>query len=216
MASWLRWNVEVGERFTTRQLRKVLNVKNEHAQRRQRELRDHGWRYLSSKEEPSLGEDCILEEIGWWPGDGPRPKTTAISAKVRRQVLERDGGRCVICGRAAGEQYDDGSIVSLAAGHIRANSHGGKISLDNLRTECRLCNESVRADTGSAADPKAVLEQVKSLKKKEREELRYWIQAGQRTRTALDRAYDAYRLGGPRVQEEVVRYLAEMESRSWV
>ncbi|WP_411709497.1 HNH endonuclease [Corynebacterium sp. LaCa116] len=213
MASWLRWNVEIDGRFTTRQLRETLGISNEHAQRRQRELRDYGWEYLSAKEEPSLGEDCILEKYGWWPGDGPRPKRNTISAKVRRQVFERDGGRCVLCGRAAGEKYDDGSIVVLTAGHIKANSHGGAATLDNLQTECRVCNESSKADTGSAADPQAVVEQVKSLKKSDRLEMLSWIRAGQRSRTQLDRAFDEYRLGGPLVQQAVLDYLKSVESR---
>ncbi|MCQ9330402.1 HNH endonuclease [Corynebacterium phoceense] len=213
MASWLRWNVEIGGRFTTRQLRETLGISNEHAQRRQRELRDYGWEYLSSKEEPSLGEDCILEKYGWWPGEGPRPRRQQISSKLRRQVFERDGGRCVLCGRAAGEKYDDGSVVTLTAGHIIANSHGGAASLDNLQTECRVCNESARADTGSVADPGAVVEQVKSLKKADRMELLSWIRAKQRSRSPLDRAFDAYRLGGPNVQAAVLDYLEKVESR---
>ncbi|WP_165241830.1 HNH endonuclease [Corynebacterium lizhenjunii] len=213
MASWLRWNVELGGRFSTRQLRDTLDISNEHAQRRQRELRDYGWEYLSAKEEPSLGEECILEKYGWWPGEGQRPKRDTISAKVRRQVIERDGGRCVLCGRAAGEKYEDGSVVVLTAGHIKANSHGGAASLDNLQTECRVCNEPARADTGSASEPEAGVEQVKNLKKADRLELLAWIRSGRRSRSNLDRAYDAYRLGGPLVQEAVRSYLEKVEGR---
>src|SRR5699024_10761930 len=66
MASWLRWNVELNGRFTTRAMREALGVDHEHFQRRQRELREKlGWKYLSSKEEPSLGDECILLEYGW-------------------------------------------------------------------------------------------------------------------------------------------------------
>lgn len=213
MASWLRWNVEIGERFSTQQLRSALGVGQEHFQRRQRELRDLGWRYLSSKEEPSLGEDCVLEEYGWWPGIGPRPKKEAISSKLRRQVFARDGARCVLCGRAAGEQYEDGAFVTLTAGHIIPASHGGRAVLENLRTECRLCNESSGADTGSVLDSQAVLERVRTLKKADRLELLHWIATGQRVRSDLDRAFDMVRLGGPHVRDVVVKYLENVARR---
>lgn len=213
MASWLRWNVEPGERFTTRQLREVTNSKQEHFQRRQRELRDLGWKYLTSKEEPSLGEECLLVEHGWWPGLGDRPKNSAISAKVRRQVLERDGARCVLCGRAAGEHYEDGTVVTLTAGHIRPNTLGGKAEIDNLRSECRVCNESARSDTGSVLDPESVLESIKELKKADRVKLLNWLQRGERTRSELDRVYDTVRLGGPKVRAMAMGYLEGMESR---
>ena len=215
MASWLRWNVQIGERFSTRELRAVLGIDDEHFQRRQRELREMGWRYLSAKEDPSLGEECELLSFGWWPGEGPRPKKATISSKLRRQVFERDGGRCVICGLAAGEKYEDGSVVVLTAGHVIANSHGGSATLDNLQTECRRCNESARADTGSALDPQAVLESVKSLRFPERMELLDWLQRGSRPRTQLDRVYDTVRLGGPVVRETVLNYLAEASARHY-
>ncbi|MBW3068328.1 HNH endonuclease [Actinomyces sp. 594] len=213
MAAWLRWNVKPGQRFSTRELRSVLGIDQEHFQRRQRELREYGWRYLSAKEDPSLGEQCELLEYGWWPGEGPRPRRQAISAKVRRQVFERDGGRCVICGRAAGEYYEDGSRVVLTAGHVVANAHGGSASLDNLRTECRKCNESARADTGTAADPKAIVEAVRSLKRADQRVLLEWIRRGQRSRSNLDHVYDRVRLSGPAAKKAVVEYLQELEKR---
>lgn len=213
MASWLRWNVELGQRFSTRELRTILGINDEHFQRRQRELRDLGWQYISAKEDPSLGEECELIAYGWWPGQGPRPRKSTISSKLRRQVFERDGSRCVICGRAAGETYEDGSHVVLTAGHVVAQSHGGLARLDNLQTECRRCNESARADTGTAADPRAVLESVKALKFVDRMELLGWLKRGSRTRSQLDHVYDDVRLGGPAVRQAVMLYLEQLSER---
>lgn len=211
MASWLRWNVGLNERFTTKAMREALGVSDEHFQRRQRELReDFNWKYLSSKEDPALGDECVLLAYGWWPGEGKRPKQQRVSTKVRRQVFERDGGRCVICGLGSNEKYEDGGTVVLTAGHIRANLHGGSNELSNLQTECRRCNESARADTGGVADPIAVLERVKSLPKAERLEMLDWLSSGQRSRTRLDIAYDSVRLGGPIVREVVLDYLEEV------
>lgn len=213
MASWLRWNVEIGEYFTTRQLREALDTDHEHAQRRQRELRNNGWEYLSSKEEPSLGENCQLLKYGWWPGLGPREKGDVINAKMRAMVFKRDGSRCVLCGRAAREKYEDNTTVTLTVGHIKPRSQGGRATLDNLRTECNRCNETLRADTGSIIDPWAVVESVKNLKKAERLELLTWIRQEHRSRTALDRIYDDVRLGGTAVENAVMEYLLRVEAR---
>ncbi|WP_414437377.1 HNH endonuclease [Corynebacterium minutissimum] len=38
----------------------------------------------------------------------------------------------------------------FTADHIKANSHGEATTLDNLQTECRVCNESAKADTPTA------------------------------------------------------------------
>lgn len=213
MAAWLRWNVDLNERFTTRALRAALGVTQEHFQRRQRELRqDFLWDYRTSQEDPALGEECILIAYGWSPGQGKRPAKSSISQKVRRQVFVRDGGRCVICGVAAGEKYEDGKAAVLTAGHVRANAHGGSAALDNLQTECNRCNEASRADTGSVADPQAVLERVKSLSKPNRLEMLRWLRAGKRSRSNLDRAYDEVRLGGPQVRDAVLEYLEKVAS----
>lgn len=207
-ASWLRWNVNPGGRFRTSQLREVLGIRQEHFQRRLRELRGWGWVYVSSKEDPELGEECILEKYGWWPGsEDPRPKVASVSNKTRRAVFVRDGSRCVLCGRAAGEKYDDGGRVTLTVGHLRASAWGGGSHVDNLRTECRRCNESVKSDTGTVLDPDAVLASVKSLKKADRETLAHWIEQGGRSRSALDVAFDQVRLGGEPVKKKVIEYL---------
>lgn len=211
VASYLTWNVLLDETFTTAQLRKVLGINDEHFQRRLRGLRELGWRYRTSKEDPSLGEECVLEQYGWWPGsDAPRPAKTAISDAVRREVFLRDGSRCVICGLAAGEAYEDGSRATMTLGHVKANALGGANAPENLRTECRRCNESVRWNTGSTTDPEAVVVAVRELPLADRRQLRSWIATGQRTRSRLDKVYDQVRLGGPEVQALVSEYLSSL------
>ncbi|MYC99465.1 MAG: HNH endonuclease [Gammaproteobacteria bacterium] len=51
-------------------------------------------------------------------------------ARIRREVLDRDGWRCVKCGRAGRLEVD----------HIRPLHRGGSDSLDNLRSLCRGCH----------------------------------------------------------------------------
>jgi 5-methylcytosine-specific restriction protein A len=61
---------------------------------------------------------------------------------IRRQVWERDGGRC------RGPYCRDAPPISLEAAQIDHRvplSHGGTNELDNLRTLCRRCHV-LRAD----------------------------------------------------------------------
>jgi hypothetical protein len=55
---------------------------------------------------------------------------------LRFRVLERDGFRCVYCGR---NPKDDG--VKLEVDHIIPKSKGGQDTLDNLVTACSECNQ---------------------------------------------------------------------------
>ena len=76
--------------------------------------------------------------------DGPNPTSTPerepIPAKLRFDVLQRDGFRCRYCGRSP---QQDG--VVLEVDHIVAVSLGGRSELGNLLTACRDCNRSKRA-----------------------------------------------------------------------
>lgn len=52
-------------------------------------------------------------------------------------IFNRDGFRCVYCGRSA---YEDG--IRLHADHIVPRSAGGGDTADNLATACARCNHS--------------------------------------------------------------------------
>ena len=66
------------------------------------------------------------------------PKTPAtLPAEVRRQVWERDGGRCAWTG-PDGKRC--GSRWKLEVDHVRPPSRGGASTLDNLRLACRQHN----------------------------------------------------------------------------
>lgn len=58
----------------------------------------------------------------------------AMTQSLRYDVMQRDGFRCVLCGRTA----SDG--VKLHVDHIRPVSKGGKTVMSNLRTLCNECN----------------------------------------------------------------------------
>jgi 5-methylcytosine-specific restriction endonuclease McrA len=61
----------------------------------------------------------------------------AIPAEVRRQVWERDGGRCAWAG-PDGKRC--GSRWKLEVDHVRPPSRGGASTPDNLRLACRQHN----------------------------------------------------------------------------
>lgn len=60
---------------------------------------------------------------------------TSMTPRMRYNVMQRDGFRCVICGRSA-----DKDGVKLHVDHIQPVSKGGKTVMDNLRTLCQDCN----------------------------------------------------------------------------
>ena len=62
----------------------------------------------------------------------------AIPAEVRRQVWQRDGGRCSWIG-PDGRRCD--SRWQVEVDHIDAAGRGGTATLENLRLACRLCRE---------------------------------------------------------------------------
>lgn len=59
-----------------------------------------------------------------------RTKALAISAKVKKIVYERDGGRCVLCGSSQG----------LPEAHYIPRSAGGLGIEENVVTLCRKCH----------------------------------------------------------------------------
>lgn len=88
------------------------------------------------------------EERQKWP-------SRYVSDKLRAQVLERDGGRCVSCGDTENLEID----------HKTPVSKGGKSELDNLQALCRPCNRSKRVKTSEQ-----FATQTKKLRSLEKEE----------------------------------------------
>lgn len=61
-------------------------------------------------------------------------KRVKVMPAVRWQVFQRDGWKCVACGRGAAEN------VILQIDHIVPRSKGGSGTLDNYQTLCNVCN----------------------------------------------------------------------------
>ncbi|MFX1395715.1 MAG: HNH endonuclease [Promethearchaeota archaeon] len=65
-----------------------------------------------------------------------KPRTRHIPAKVRYEVYQRDGGKCVVCG----------SNMNIEFGHIIHFSEGGSHTAENIKIFCQKCNRKRRYD----------------------------------------------------------------------
>jgi len=212
IAAYLWFNVDVGTNFTMKQLREALGgdgvpQADEHLNRRLRSLRPDGWIITSYKDEPNAipVDEYRLDAKGLRAWLGERRQPAAISARIRREVLERDAHRCVVCGVGAGEPYP-GELASrarLTIGHRVAAADFGAASLENLRAECSRCNEPVR-DEIPVEDYASVLEATLSLTLGERKQLATWLRCGERPRSTVDLVFDRARLLLPGERSDLV------------
>jgi len=61
-------------------------------------------------------------------------KLEDFTIEQKKAILERDGYKCVICGRSASEGYE------LHIDHILPKDKGGKATIENGQTLCSVCN----------------------------------------------------------------------------
>jgi hypothetical protein len=83
-----------------------------------------------------------------WPCDADR-----VSSQSKREVYERDGGRCSFVGKTG---HRCASTYQLEYDHKRPRAHGGSSDAGNLRLLCRVHNqflaeEMIGAENVSAA-----------------------------------------------------------------
>jgi hypothetical protein len=202
LAAYLRFNAEIGGILTLRKLRQALGEPNrpndhEHFNRRFRQLRKYGWIVLSSRDVAGLKQDEYrLDRIGSpiWLGKSQFTKKV-VSAKVRRQVFDRDGRRCVICGIGAREPYPDEPTkhARLTLGHFVADSLRGPNDLANLRTECSRCNEPAKEEATRSESAAEIWPKIRSLARVDKARLLSWMQQGHRDRDTVDCLFDQYR-----------------------
>jgi len=216
LAAYLYFNVDVGGQFTMRELRTALGSSApdnaEHLNRRLRELRKHDWDFTSYKDRAGQEVDTyVLRQKGKRIWLGEKNPGTTISAALRRQVIERDLNRCVICGVGAGEPYPGelGTAARLTAGHRRAGNRLGAPTLDNLQAECSRCNEPVGDTPPNPETFEEVKAQVSRLGAAEKATLLDWLEGGYRQRNRVDLAYDRIRRLAPSERDEFIDYLRE-------
>jgi len=105
------------------------------APRALRQLRADGWPLENDRK----GHWRLRPE----PRGLPRGDGRSIPARLRMQVLQRDGGRCQLCGIGAGEPNLDGRPARLEVHHKQPRHHGGPTEAENLQTLCNVCNHDL-------------------------------------------------------------------------
>lgn len=139
----------VGKVVTSIQLRDAAGPGVSEWARRVRELRDEeGWPIDTHNDSAALKPGQYM--LTALPPQKPQVNfQRGISAKLRAEILDRNGFTCQMCGLTPGElDPSTGRKVRLHLGHIKDKSLGGKDELSNLRALCSTCNQGAKNITG--------------------------------------------------------------------
>ncbi|MFE2061616.1 hypothetical protein ACFXDH_04320 [Streptomyces sp. NPDC059467] len=213
-ALWLVAEVGEGNIFTKAQLREAFP---EVAQidRRLRDLRDHGWRIDTSRDDPSLLQQeqrfVIRGADVWIPGKSKTPKHKAsLTAAQRAKVLQDDNHLCRSCGVGAGEAYEDGGGIELAKLNIarRKVLHSDGSVEHQLVTECKRCGTGGGVDR--EVDLGALLELIETLAPLEQRLFAKWIDADQRSFSPIEKVWGIYRTLPEESRAEVAQAIDDM------
>lgn len=152
----------VGQVVTSIQLRDAAGPGVSEWARRVRELReDEGWLIRTHNDSAKLKPGEYLLEAAP-PPKGATAFSRSISAKLRAEVLDRNGFTCQMCGLTPGDiDPTTGRKVRLHVGHIKDKSLGGKDELSNLRALCSTCNQGAKNVTAIKPDAVWLLSQIR-------------------------------------------------------
>jgi hypothetical protein len=144
--------------------------------RRLRELRDEeGWPILSHNDTTELRPGQYL--LRQAPGERRAVNfARGISAKLRAEVLDRNGFTCQMCGLTPGDiDPATGRKVRLHIGHIKDKSLGGKDELSNLHALCSTCNQGAKNITGEKPTGIWLLSQIRRAGQDEQRAAFDWL-----------------------------------------
>lgn len=166
----------IGQVVTAIQIRDAIGAEVSEWARRLRELRDEeGWPILSHNDDARLRPGEYLMEVA-----PPEKRNVAfargISAKLRAEVLDRNGFTCQMCGLTPGDiDPETGRKVRLHIGHIVDKSLGGRDELSNLRALCSTCNQGAKNITGEKPTGIWLLSQVRRAGQDEQKAVFEWL-----------------------------------------
>jgi len=166
----------IGEVVTSAQIRDAIGTHVTEWARRLRELReDEKWPIVTHNDRADLSPGQYILTGKPPERDGilfSRP----ISAKLRAEVLDRNGFTCVMCGLTPGDiDPDTGRKVRLHIGHIKDKSLGGKDELSNLRSLCSTCNQGAKNITGEKPTWIWLLAQIRRAGQDEQRKALEWL-----------------------------------------
>ena len=144
--------------------------------RRLRELRDEErWPILSHNDSKDLkpGQYLLRER----PEEKTLPQfARTISARIRAEVLDRNGFTCQMCGLTPGEiDPATNRKVRLHIGHVKDKALGGKDELSNLRALCSTCNQGAKNITTEKASAIWLLAQIRRAGQDEQLAVYDWL-----------------------------------------
>lgn len=165
----------IGRVLESRELREAADGASEFA-RRLRELRDEeGWPILTHNDSAELkpGQYMLQEK----PSQPATPQfARTISARLRAEVLDRNGFTCQMCGLTPGDTDPaTGRKVRLHIGHIVDKSLGGKDELSNLRALCSTCNQGAKNITPEKPSLIWLLSQIRRAGREEQRAVYDWL-----------------------------------------
>ncbi len=171
---FLRANV--GKVVSSRELRDAAGSGVSEWARRVRELREQeGWLILTHNDSVELKPGQYLLK------EAPPEKTNVtfsrtISARLRAEVLDRNGFTCRMCGLTPGDiDPETGRKVRLHIGHIKDKSLGGLEELSNLRALCSTCNQGAKNITTEKASEIWLLAQIRRAGQDEQRAVFEWL-----------------------------------------
>jgi 5-methylcytosine-specific restriction endonuclease McrA len=166
----------VGQVVTSIQLRDAAGAGVSEWARRLRELRDEeGWPIRSHNDDAKLKPNEYRLE-GQPPASHSKVFARNISAKLRAEVLARNGYTCQSCGLGPDEiDPATGRKTRLHLGHIVDKSLGGKDELSNLRTLCSTCNQGAKNITAEKPGVKWLKAQIRRAGQDEQQAVLDWL-----------------------------------------
>lgn len=165
----------VGKVVNSKQLQKAAGEGVTEWARRVREIRDReGWPILTHNDSAELKPgEYMLREL---PQERDVSFERGISAKLRAEVLDRNGFTCQMCGLTPGDiDPQTNRKVRLHIGHIVDKSLGGKEELANLRALCSTCNQGAKNVTTEKPSGIWLLSQIRRAGIAEQEQVYEWL-----------------------------------------
>jgi len=165
----------VGQVVNSLQIRDAVGSEISEWARRLRELREQeGWQILTHHDSAELKPGEYLLQVP--PPAKPVSFGRGISAKLRAEVLDRNGFTCQMCGLTPGEiDPSTGRKVRLHLGHIKDRNLGGKDELSNLRALCSTCNQGAKNITGEKPTSIWLLSQIRRAGQDEQRAVYEWL-----------------------------------------